>query len=262
VPPFPARGEQAWRKYAVQADIPAGAPKVVIILDDMGVNRAMSEAAIGLPGPLTLAFLPYGSATGELVETARARGHELMVHMPMEPLNKSLDPGPDVLRTSFSEPEFMEALRRNLGAIEGYVGINNHMGSKLTQDRRAMERVMGELRRRGMLFIDSRTIHSSVAAEIAGEFHLPSARRDVFLDHYPDYESVMAALEKLEDVARKHGTAIGIGHPRAGTVRALYAWLPTLQEKGIALAPVSAAVRASPRAVVAAKAQALPARPE
>ncbi|NCC21823.1 MAG: divergent polysaccharide deacetylase family protein [Alphaproteobacteria bacterium] len=262
LPEAPESGAAAWQRNAVKADIPKGMPRIAIILDDVGVNRSMSEAALGLPGPLTLAFLPYAEGVGAMAREARGRGHELMVHMPMEPLNGHLDPGPGVLLAGAGRDSFMATLEKNLGAIEGYVGINNHMGSKLTQDRTAMANVMGELRRRGLLFVDSKTIHSSLAGQTAADFEVPYGVRDVFLDHYPDFPSVMESLAKLEDIALEHGSAIGIGHPKADTIRALYEWLPSLEAKGIALAPVSAVVKAPSRPVVAAKVQELPLPPE
>lgn len=136
----------------------------------------------------------------------------------------------------------MVMLNKDLSAFSGYVGINNHMGSKMTQDRPGMARVMAELRTRGLLFIDSRTINTSVAADEAEKAGIPYAVRDVFLDHEETYEAVAGALEEVERKALKDGFAIAIGHPREETVKALREWLPTLEAKGIALVPVSAVV--------------------
>jgi polysaccharide deacetylase 2 family uncharacterized protein YibQ len=230
----------AWQKYAVAVDIPAGTPKVVIILDDVGVNKKMSEAAIALEGPLNLAFLPYADGVEELASRAAERGHELMVHVPMEPMNETLDPGPQVLRTGLPGKEFDNILNQSLSSIGNYVGINNHMGSKLTQNAKAMTRIMNALNRRGLLFVDSKTIGTSVAGDTAAAHKVPYRVRDVFLDHHPDYESVMNSLKQMERIAKDHGVAVGIGHPKADTIRALYEWLPTLEGKGIALVPVSA----------------------
>ncbi len=235
----------SWEKHAVKVSIPKNMAKVVVILDDMGVNGLMSEAAIDLPSPLTLAFLPYARNGKSMAQRAAGRGHELMVHMPMEPLNSKLDPGPDVLNTKMTEQQLAGTLDKGLAVYKGYVGINNHMGSKLTQDAQAMARIMKELRKRGLLFVDSRTISTSVADETAAVFGVAHASRDVFLDHNSDYLSVMNSLKNLENIALKRGYAIAIGHPKKNTIRALYEWLPTLESKGIALVPVSAVVKKS-----------------
>jgi hypothetical protein len=178
-----------------------------------------------------------------MVRRARRLGHEIMVHVPMEPLNGGLNPGPDVLLTSMDRRQLSEILDKNLKVYKGYVGVNNHMGSKLTQDPRAMAEVMSEIRDRGLLFVDSRTINTSVADETAEAFGVAHASRDVFLDHHPDYKSVMKSLRKLEEIALRRGSAIAIGHPKKDTIRAIYEWMPTLYEKGIALVPVSALVK-------------------
>ncbi len=231
-----------WQKNAVKVQVPQGMAKVAIVLDDMGVNEQMSDAAIDLQGPLTLAFLPYAKSGRKLSRKASSRGHELMVHMPMEPLNSKLDAGPDALTTALSKEAFLKILKDNLAAYENYVGINNHMGSKLTQNPEAMALVMEELRARGLLFVDSVTIDSSVAGKTAAAFGIANVSRDVFLDHDSSYESVMASLRRVEKVAHQKGVAVAIGHPKRNTIMALYEWLPTLQEKGIVLVPVSSVV--------------------
>lgn len=237
-----------WRAYAVPAGVAADdpRPRVVVIIDDMGLDRRNSRAVMELPGPLTLAFLPYADDLPAQTAQARERGHELMVHVPMEPVNGTIDSGPNTLRGDMAEDEFYAALNANLFAFDGYVGINNHMGSRLTQDSAAMQRVMAEMHGRGLLFVDSRTINNSVAAAEAAAASVPHAVRDVFLDHEVTYEFAADALDQLERIARKKGSAIAIGHPKPQTIEALRAWLPTLEEKGIVLVPVSATVSVPP----------------
>ncbi len=242
-PPLPAAGAPVWRQNAVPATLSENKPTVVIIIDDLGINRKLSEAVINLKGPLTLAFLPYPEMSPGLAAQARRAGHELIVHMPMQPMNARLDPGEGALLTSMDAETLRTVLQDNLESFEGIVGINNHMGSKLTQDYVAMAEIMAVLRERGLLFVDSKTIHTSKASDAARDYRIPHASRDVFLDHYPDYDSVMKALKQLERIAIEKGSAIAIGHPKRDTIRALYEWLPTLEAKGIQLAPVSAVVR-------------------
>lgn len=218
--------------------------RIVIIIDDMGMDHKRSEKIMALPAPLTLAFLPYAPHVDRMAKAAKDKGYEIMIHMPMEPMNPDLDTGPMTLRTGQSDEEFQEVFDEMLAALDGYVGVNNHMGSRLTQDEMAMNRLMTALKKHGLFFVDSRTISTSIAAHVAAEHGLPYASRDVFLDHDPSVEGVENALRHVERVARTHGLAIAIGHPKDATINGLAAWLPTLKDKGFVIIPVSAAVTA------------------
>jgi polysaccharide deacetylase 2 family uncharacterized protein YibQ len=231
-----------------------GAPaKIIVIIDDMGMDRKRSKAIAELPGPLTLAYLPYAPDLPKETGAAKARGHELIIHMPMEPMDQSIDPGPIVLRTGMSDAELDAMLAKAFASFDGYVGINNHMGSKLTQDEHAMRHVMAVLKARDLLFVDSKTIASSVASHMAAEAGLKYADRDVFLDNVNSVEAVRKNLHQLERIADRKGYAIAIGHPRDGTIGALREWLPTLKARGFELVPVSSvAHRARARTVAKA----------
>jgi polysaccharide deacetylase 2 family uncharacterized protein YibQ len=142
-------------------------------------------------------------------------------------------------------PEEVEAtLDQLFASFDGYIGINNHMGSRLTQNEAIMHQVMQALKARGLVFIDSKTSALSVAAKVAEEEGIYYAKRDVFLDHVEDKDFVLNALKKLEEKALKNGYAIAIGHPKSVTIEALQAWLPHLAERGIELAPVSVVLSA------------------
>jgi hypothetical protein len=243
VPPAPA-GEPAWRRHAVPAPATEGRPRIVLVIDDMGLDRKRSARISALPGPVTTAWLPYARDLADQTAAARANGHELIVHVPMEPDGQG-DPGPNALRAGLPAAEIKARLERNLSAFQGYVGINNHMGSRFTADRDGMAVVLAELAGRGLLFLDSRTTAQTKAPELAARYGLPPLSRDVFLDHQMTPQAVAAALAKTEEVARRNGIAIAIGHPHDVTADALEKWLPTLAAKGFALVPLSAAVRGS-----------------
>ena len=217
---------------------PEGTGKIAIIIDDMGVSLRSKLVEV-LPGPLTLSYLPYAEDLKERVQRAHANGHELMVHMPMEPLNGNLDAGPHVLMTSQSEEDMLDTLDWGLTQFEGYDGINNHMGSRITADKEAMDKVMAVLKEKGLFFVDSRTINSSVAAQSARDAGIPYAVRDIFLDHEVTPEFIQNALKKLEDKASARGYAIAIAHPHKETIDALKDWIPSLEEKGLTLVPVN-----------------------
>jgi polysaccharide deacetylase 2 family uncharacterized protein YibQ len=258
-PPITAGpSDPAWRRYAVPAAAPAGRPLIAILIDDVGVNRRNAPRVAELPGPVTIAFMTYADNLPKLSADARARGHELMLHVPMEPMDQGVDAGPNALLTGLDEAELRRRLLWGLDRLQGYVGVNNHMGSRFTAWEPGMALVMAELRRRGLLFVDSRTIAGSVAARAADRYAVPHADRDVFLDNEQESGAVHEQLARLEQVAAERGTAIGIGHPHDGTIAALAEWLPSLEAKGFALVPVSAIVerrmQAAPKSAAAAAA--------
>jgi uncharacterized protein len=231
-----------WRRYAVASPERDGMPMVVVVIDDLGMDRKRTARAIGLQGPLTLSFLAYAEDLKKQTAAARAAGHELLMHVGMEPVGQSVDPGPNVLLTGLDSEEIRHLLEWDLGRSEGYVGINNHMGSKFTADPSAMTVVMEMLKRRGLLFLDSRTTGRSVGAKLARELGVPVAERNIFLDNVNETAAVDARLGELERLARRRGYAVAIGHPRDATLEALERWLPSLGDRGLVLVPLSAVV--------------------
>ena len=244
-PPLPAprRAEPAWLRFAAPASPSGNRPLVAIVLDDLGLDRVRTAAAIRLPGPVTLSFMTYASDLAEQTEAAHRAGHELLLHVPMEAVDRHEDPGPHALYTALSREEILDRLRWGLGRFDGYVGINNHMGSKFTADRSAMTPVIEELRARGLVFLDSRTTARSVAFDLAAADGVPHAARDVFLDDDLAPAAISRQLGEVEGVARRRGSAIAIGHAHDTTLAALRAWLPSLAGKGLVLVPLSAVVR-------------------
>jgi len=238
--PLPSSGPPAWRRYALATDLLVQGPMVAIVIDDLGVHVRNAARTIALPGPLTLSFMSYAQNLRAQTETARAAGHELMLHLPMEPQDRTEDPGPNVLLTRLTVEENLRRLRWALGRFEGYIGVNNHMGSRFTQDEEGMTLVMNELNSRGLMFLDSRTAHGSVSEPLARRYGVPFVGRDVFLDNVPIAADVRARLDELEAIARHYGRAVGIAHPHKGSIEALEAWLPSLEARGITLVPLSA----------------------
>jgi|GEM_PF-2326991 len=216
--------------------------RVAIIIDDVGVNRRYSFQAIQMDAGLTLAFLPYATHLKQMTEEALVRGHELMIHIPMEAMDQTKDLGPNGLRMALNRVEFDRVLKGAFESFDGYVGLNNHMGSRLTQDEERMSWVMSALQERGLYFVDSKTIHNSVAGKVAQRYGVAFAERHVFLDHNDELDAVRKQLKILENSARSRGYAIAIGHPKKNTLQAIAEWLPSLEKKGIVLVPVSALV--------------------
>ena len=215
--------------------------RIAIVIDDVGMNRTQSRVVIEMDDvPLTLAFLPYAPDLSALTEPAQAAGHELMIHMPMEPVSSKVPLGPIAIRDHMGADEIKAMLEAAYASFDGYTGLNNHMGSLATQNKAAMDVVMDSLDARGLFYVDSKTINTSVAAEAAREQGIAHATRDIFLDHEETLEFARGALERLEKVALEKGHGIAIGHPKEHTIAALKEWIPTLEARGFEIVPVSA----------------------
>lgn len=222
---------------------PGSGPAVAIVIDDMGVDRVRSLKMIDLTPPLTLSLMTYADALPALATRARRAGHEVMAHLPMEPLDPDEDPGRGALRMSMDDGAIRQTMATDLDGWSGYVGINNHMGSKFTSDRHRMDVVMSELKTRGLLWLDSKTTAETTGTAAAQAAGIPYAERDVFIDNVQTEDAVLAQLAEVEKAARAHGTAIAIGHPHDATYAALSRWLPSLPDKGLTLVPVTEIVR-------------------
>jgi polysaccharide deacetylase 2 family uncharacterized protein YibQ len=242
LPVKPGADAPAWRRNAVVM-VGDGRPQVAIVMDDLGIDRARTLRTMHLRPPLTLSFLAYAHELQHQAETGRKSGHEIWLHVPMEPGSTTIDPGPNVLLTSVPPGERAKSLNWNLDQLTGFVGINNHMGSRFTASPEGMRGVMTELKKRGLAFLDSMTTPKSYGHIAAKEAGVPFTLRNVFLDHEDNQKAVEAQLHKLEALARKHGHALAIGHPREATLAALGPWLRTLDAKGLQLVPASAFLR-------------------
>ena len=250
-PPMPTQTEipdvpkpkPAWEQFALAMPETDGRPMIAIVIDDMGMDRKRTAKVIDLPGPLTLSFLAYADDLAQQTRSIRASGHELMLHVSMEPSSKSVDPGPNVLLATDTPEEIRRRLLWGLDRLSGVIGINNHMGSRFTESRAGMTVVMNELKERGLLFLDSRTTPRSVGALVGRAAGVPVVERNVFLDNVNELKAVNARLAEVERVAKRSGAAIAIGHPRDATLAALAQWIENLGAKGFVLAPLSAIVR-------------------
>lgn len=213
-------------------------PTIAIIIDDMGHNLEEGRRLVAMDQPLTLAFLPYRPFTKQLASLAHQQHKEIMLHAPMAN-TRNIGLGPGGLTPDMDEQTLAVTLRRALQSIPYVSGVNNHMGSLLTQQLTAMDWVMKELYKYPVFFVDSRTIASSVAADVARAYRIPALSRDVFLDHEQTEAFVDRQFKLLIRRARENGTAIGIGHPHKVTVDYLEKHLPELDAQGIAIATVS-----------------------
>ena len=242
-------GPPPWQKFAALTPDTGTAPVIAIVIDDAGLDQPRTARTIGLPGPVTISYLPYARDLQRQVNDARGRGHEVMLHMPMEPSSALVDPGPHALRTGFDRDKILGEMTWMLDRFDGYVGVNNHMGSKFTSDPERMQVVMEVMKSRGLLFLDSKTSAKSVGFSMARQYDVPALERDVFIDDADDATKIAEMLARTEKVATNQGFAIAIGHPRDLTLEALQKWIPAIQAKGFVLVPVTDILRRSMRSV-------------
>ncbi len=214
---------------------------VAIVIDDLGQDIKQAKEVLALPGKVTLAVLPGLAHSTNIAELAGQAGREVLLHLPMAPLKdheKTRTPG--TLSADMNPMAFLNTVSDDVVSVPGAVGVNNHEGSALTENKEAMKFLMAELKARNLFFLDSMTNPKSVAYATAIEFGMKAAKRDVFLDNEGDNPSyIRGQLEILADIARKNGKAIGIGHPHPATLSELRTWLAEAGAQGIEIVPVS-----------------------
>lgn len=220
-------------------------PRLAIIIDDIGYNRALGRRATELAGAYTLAVLPLTPHSRKLAALAHAQGKELILHAPMAN-SRNLPLGPGGLEADMPRNQLLLNLRHSLDSLPEVVGVNNHMGSSLTAQTRPMSWVMDELSRRGLYFVDSRTTAATVARQVAQVYGLKTAQRDVFLDHIRDPAHIEHQLIQALMLAREHGSAIAIGHPYPETLDVLERTQAYLAQYAVQLVSASALVKAAP----------------
>ncbi|MFL6247558.1 MAG: divergent polysaccharide deacetylase family protein [Thermoanaerobaculia bacterium] len=230
------------RKRAAKKPIARGGRggEIVLIIDDLGFDGQPLDRMMALDPNINMAILPNGTRAEEFAERLHARGFEVLCHLPMQPRGHET-PGRNAILASMTDDEIATTTRRNIEAVPYARGVNNHMGSLATADRRVMTSVIGAMPD-GMYFIDSRTGGSSVAALVAREMNVRTATRNVFLDDVATERAVRKQLAELASAAEKRGVAIGIGHPYPVTLRVLADELPALRERGFRLVRASTVV--------------------
>ncbi len=215
-----------------------GRPRIALVIDDLGLNPRRARAVAALPARLTMSFLPYGPVSAALAQDAAALGHEIMLHLPMQPHGRQ-DPGPQALSGDLERSEFAARVTWSFSQFEGFVGFNNHMGSRMTENADAMTRLMEAVKDRGLYFLDSLTSAKSVAYQAAQAAGLPTLVRHVFLDHTATPKAIRARLNETLVRARRQGAAIAIGHPYPETLSALRDWIPRVKDAGVDFVAVS-----------------------
>jgi hypothetical protein len=219
-------------------------PRIAIIMDDLGHDNRSAQSLIDIHLPVTFAILPYATQATSVARLAHQHGHEVMLHIPMEPRGyPAIDPGPSALLQSMDSATLKNQLRKWLDGMPYVVGGNNHMGSRLTEQADSMDAVLEVLQERGLFFVDSRTSAASVAVKEARRIGVPTTMRDVFLDNVREVPAIVREIRKLAGMARRRGFAVGICHPYPETLAALRQEAEVLHQQGIDVVPVSQLLR-------------------
>jgi len=209
---------------------------VSVIIDDIGINLNYLDDLLGINLPVTLSVLPGRSFTEESIQKAREKGLEILLHLPMEPDNYPFrNPGKDAIFSFMSDRQIEETVEMGLRSVSCAVGVNNHMGSRITRDARIMKTVLRILKQHRLFFIDSRTTAETLACKLAREMGLRADSRSVFLDVEPHDAFIQSQVKLLAEKAKEKGYAIGIGHKNKVTVRVLKEMLPRMADMGVRL---------------------------
>ncbi len=206
-----AYNEKTHNETTDSVDVPVPDKRLYLILDDGGHALDHLRWFSEFPGVFTVAVLPGLPFSRETARMTVAMGHELILHQPMEATGGN-DPGPGAVYTAQPDHHIQRIIRQNLAQFPDVIGVNNHMGSKATEDARVMNAVVSVLANRNLFFLDSRTTAASVAETAATEAGLPPLRRDIFLDNNRTEEAISKQLDLALDVAKEQGRAVMIGH--------------------------------------------------
>lgn len=220
------------------------APRISIIIDDIGYRWIDDRKALELPGPLAYAIMPHSPHAALMSRLASEDNKDVLLHLPMEAMDeqKNHHLGPGALMLEMDRRQFIKTLYENLHSFPNIIGVNNHMGSLLTRHTAPMEWLMQYLRTQDKFYIDSVTIHKSVTRSLARKNRVPYQQRDVFLDHRRQEKYIHDQFDKLLRIAREKGHAIAIGHPHPETVAVLTERLVRLEQEGVTLVSLRSVV--------------------
>ena len=217
-------------------------PRVAIVVEGLGIGAAGTfEALAKLPGPVTLAFAPYGNDLARWVARARSEGHEVLLQVPMEPFDyPDNDPGPQTLLTTLPPAQNIDRLHWFMSRFPGYVGIANYMGARFTSNEQAVSMLLRETGKRGLIYFDDGSSPRSLASQAAGTNNVPMAKADIVLDAAPTAAAIDSALTKLEAIARERGLAVGAATALPVSIDRIAQWAKAAESRGLILVPISA----------------------
>jgi hypothetical protein len=235
-------GRQPWQVYARPFDTKETRPRIALIVTGIGLDQTLSQAALDrLPGPVTFGFDPYADNVTDNIANARSLGHEALLGLPLEPLDyPRQDPGPLTLLTSLDASQNTDRLMKLMGKASGYIGFVAIMGARFEGENSSLLPVLETLKRRGLMFADNKAPEQSVVAPIATQMKLAWAAGNSVIDSESDPAAIDQTLAGLETIAKRNGAALGIAALSPALLDRVSTWLPSLDGKGVVLAPASA----------------------
>jgi polysaccharide deacetylase 2 family uncharacterized protein YibQ len=220
-----------------------GKGQMAIVIDDFGYSREPISAFADIDRPLTFAVLPYRPFSNEAAARGLSSGHQVILHLPMEPLAQAEQSEKLTITVPMKDEEIQVMTQKAIKTIPGLIGVNNHQGSRATADKRVMKVILGELRQNNLFFLDSRTNSQSVGAESARQMGVRTGENQLFIDNTDDVSAIKTMLRTAQDMAIKNGTVTVIGHARMNTALAVSEMISELEAKGITLVFVSQLVK-------------------
>jgi polysaccharide deacetylase 2 family uncharacterized protein YibQ len=217
--------------------------KMALVIDDFGYNQETISAYAAINRPLTFAVIPYRPFSNEAASRGLSSGHQVILHLPMEPLDQGAQSEALTVTVAMSDKEIQSMVQKAIDTVPGLIGVNNHQGSRATADKRVMKDVLSVLKANNLFFVDSRTNGQSVAAETARQMGIQTGENELFIDNTNEVSAVKAKLRTAQEMAVKHGSVTVIGHARMTTATAVSEMIPELEAAGIQLVFVSQLLR-------------------
>ncbi|MCD6569691.1 MAG: divergent polysaccharide deacetylase family protein [Deltaproteobacteria bacterium] len=212
--------------------------RIAIIVDDIGLDMDAAKELGAIDANITFSVLPMRPYSKKSATYLHNAGKEIMLHLPMEGSNDK-DPGVGAIYKNMGPAEIRSILRKDISSVPYISGVNNHMGSKVTQDKAIMRVITKELKKRRLFYVDSLTTNKSVCKDVAKEVGLSFTSRDVFLDNVDSYAYIHNQLNKLVSIGERCPYAIGVCHPHPTTIAVLKKEIPRLKKQGVVIMPIS-----------------------
>ncbi|MGD2279465.1 MAG: divergent polysaccharide deacetylase family protein [Candidatus Omnitrophota bacterium] len=214
-------------------------PVAALVLDDFGYTRRNLGTLIGLDTPVTIAVLPNVPYSKTVSSFADKNGVQVILHLPMEPEGGSVRLERETIMTGMDKEMVENIIAQAFESVPAAKGVSNHQGSRATKNEKIMEIVMDQVDKRGLFFLDSMTTDGSVCGKAAGEKGVLFAKRDIFIDEKNDEDYIIGQMKKVEELARRKGYVIAIGHERPKTLKVLREVMPEMKERGIKFVTLS-----------------------
>ncbi len=247
IPKRSRNGLRAMDLYSRQADTEGnfGVARVVIIIGGVGISQTSTQQALKKLHPnVTLAFAPYGNSLKRWMEDARRKGHELLLQLPMEPIDyPQNNPGPHTLKADANLQENIANLHWAMSRITNYVGVMNYLGNKLLAQPASLSPIFSEISERGLLFVEDGTVKNSLAQGVAIKELVPYTKGHVLLDNVRSRSAIAEKLVKLAEQAKRTGVAIGVGNAFPDTIDLVAQFAEQAKKNGIEITPVSSVVK-------------------